>query len=91
MIGRYVLTPEVFDHIERLRPGAGGELQLTDAIAGLIAEQSVSGCISTGVRYDVGRKLDFLRANVALALAREDLGPELRAWLRTVVAEDDAR
>ena len=49
------------------------------------------GCISTGVRYDVGRKLDFLRANVALALAREDLGPELRAWLRTVVAEDDAR
>jgi len=88
IIGRYVLTPEVFDHIERLRPGAGGELQLTDAISALITHQTVSGCVSPGLRYDVGRKLDFLRANVALALARPDLGPELRAWLRSVVLDD---
>ncbi|MFM8972289.1 MAG: UTP--glucose-1-phosphate uridylyltransferase GalU [Actinomycetota bacterium] len=87
IIGRYVLTPEVFDHIERLQPGAGGELQLTDAISALLDHQVVSGCVSPGLRYDVGRKLDFLRANVALALDRTDLGPELLAWLRTVVAD----
>jgi UTP--glucose-1-phosphate uridylyltransferase len=81
IIGRYVLTPEVFTMLDRITPGNGGEFQLTDAIALLLGEQPVFGYVSRSVRYDVGRKLDFLRANIALALERPDLGPPLRAWL----------
>jgi UTP--glucose-1-phosphate uridylyltransferase len=81
IIGRYVLAPEVFTMLDRIEPGSGGELQLTDAIALLLAEQAVFGYVSRSVRYDVGRKLDFLRANIALALEHPDLGPPLRAWL----------
>jgi UTP--glucose-1-phosphate uridylyltransferase len=85
VIGRYVFTPEIFDALDRIEPGAGGELQLTDAIALLLGEQDVFGYLCAGGRYDVGQKLDYLHANIELALDREDLGPQLAEWLRDLV------
>ena len=86
IIGRYVFTPEIFTMLDRIEPGRGGELQLTDAIAMLLQEQSVFGCNCRRGRYDVGQKIDFLRANVELALDRADLGPAFGSWLRDYVA-----
>ena len=81
VMGRYVFTPEIFDALEQLQPGAGGELQLTDAIGMLLKEQTVYGHVFEDGRYDIGNKLDYLRATVELALEREDLGPPFRAFL----------
>jgi UTP--glucose-1-phosphate uridylyltransferase len=81
VIGRYVFTPEIFDALDRITPGAGGELQLTDAIALLLESQTVFGRVFEHGRYDTGKKLDFLRATVELALDRPDLGPEFQAFL----------
>ena len=78
-MGRYVFTPAIFESIDRTKPGAGGEIQLTDAIGGLLPELDVYGYTFDEGRYDIGSKLDYLRATVELALAREDLGPEFRA------------
>ena len=86
VIGRYVFAPEIFDMLDRIEPGRGGELQLTDAIALLLEEQPVFAYKCTRGRFDVGQKLDFLRASIELALDRDDLGPELGAWLRDLVA-----
>ena len=86
--GRYVFTPEIFDMLDRIQPGRGGELQLTDAIALLLESQSVFGTITEGGRYDVGQKLDFLRATVELALQRSDLGEAFGAWLREFVQRE---
>jgi UTP--glucose-1-phosphate uridylyltransferase len=86
VIGRYVFAPEIFDALDRIEPGAGGELQLTDAIALLLDEgQRVYARRCGDGRYDVGHKLDFLHANIELALDREDLGPPLAAWLGELV------
>jgi UTP--glucose-1-phosphate uridylyltransferase len=86
VIGRYVFAPEIFDALDRIKPGAGGELQLTDAIALLLDEgQRVYAKRCGDGRYDVGHKLDFLHANIELALDREDLGPPLAAWLGELV------
>jgi UTP--glucose-1-phosphate uridylyltransferase len=85
--GRYVFTPEIFTMLDRIQPGRGGELQLTDAIQMLIEHESVFGVRCRRGRYDVGQKVDFLRANVELALDRPDLGPEFGAWLRGYVAQ----
>ncbi|MEQ1786722.1 MAG: UTP--glucose-1-phosphate uridylyltransferase GalU [Acidimicrobiales bacterium] len=81
VMGRYVFTPDIFDSIDRTKPGAGGEIQLTDAIGGLLPELEVYGYTFDEGRYDIGSKLDYLRATVELALARDDLGPEFREWL----------
>jgi len=86
IIGRYVFTPEIFTMLDLIEPGRGGELQLTDAIALLLEHQSVFGCNCRRGRYDVGQKIDFLRANVELALDRADLGPAFGEWLREYVA-----
>jgi UTP--glucose-1-phosphate uridylyltransferase len=88
VIGRYVFTPGIFDAIERITPGVGGELQLTDAISLLLETESVFGRVFTHGRYDIGQKLDFLRANIELALDRADLGPGLREILRDIVERD---
>lgn len=85
VIGRYVFTPSIFDALERIDPGAGGELQLTDAIGLLLAKEPVFGCTFETGRYDIGQKIDFLRANVELALDRPELGPELSAFLADLV------
>ena len=87
VIGRYVFTPGIFDALERITPGVGGELQLTDAIELLIQSEPVFGRVFTHGRYDIGQKLDFLRANIEIALDRPDLGPELADYLRALVRD----
>ena len=85
VIGRYVLTPGIFECLERTEPGRGGEIQLTDGIALLMKEEPVYGIVFEKGRFDVGNKLDYLKANIELALERPDLGPPLRAFLRELV------
>ena len=82
IIGRYILTPRIFEMIESIKPGAGGELQLTDAIKMLLQYEKVYGFHYEGKRHDAGDKLGFLKATVELALKREDLGPPFREWLQ---------
>jgi UTP--glucose-1-phosphate uridylyltransferase len=82
VVGRYVLTPEVFDALEDVEPGYGGEIQLTDALAKLVRSQGVYGYTFDQGRYDIGMKIDYLRATVEIALQRDDLGPAFREFLR---------
>ena len=89
VIGRYVFTPDIFDALDRITPGVGGELQLTDAISLLLGGASVYGRIFTDGRYDIGKPLGFLQANIELALQRADIGPELADYLRRLVHERD--
>ncbi|MBI3450684.1 MAG: UTP--glucose-1-phosphate uridylyltransferase GalU [Acidobacteria bacterium] len=84
IIGRYILTPEVFDHLERVQPDRKGERQLTDGLRSLLREQAIYGYRFSGKRYDTGNKLGFLKATVEFALKREDLGGEFREYLRGV-------
>jgi UTP--glucose-1-phosphate uridylyltransferase len=85
VIGRYVLTPEIFDAIRETPPDPGGEVQLTDAIALLARQQAVYAQVFEGERYDIGKRLDYLRATVELAVDRDDVGPEFRAFLADLV------
>ena len=87
IIGRYVLTPNVFEILERTEPGKGGEIQLTDALQELAVTDGVLGVIFRGRRYDTGDRLDYIKAIVQLAADREDLGPDLRPWLKEFAAE----
>jgi UTP--glucose-1-phosphate uridylyltransferase len=84
VVGRYILTPRVFHHLEHAKPGAGGEIQLTDGIAGLLAEEDVFAHEFDGVRYDCGSKLGYLQANLQIALKHPEVGAEFRAYLRDV-------
>ena len=84
-IGRYVLTPEVFGALRVTEPGKGGEVQLTDAINMLAREQAVYAYVFENGRFDVGNKLDYLRATVEMAIDREDVGGEFRAYLADLV------
>ena len=84
VLGRYVLTPDIFPAIEATPPGAGGEIQVTDAIAALI-DDGVYGYRFTSGRYDTGNKLDYLKTIVEYALVRDDLGPDFRAYLHEVL------
>jgi UTP--glucose-1-phosphate uridylyltransferase len=84
VIGRYVLSPRVFDLLERIPKGAGGELQLTDGIKGLLEFEKVYGYTFEGKRYDAGDKAGMLQATVDFALKRDDLGPALREHLKQV-------
>lgn len=86
VIGRYVLSPSVFEVLERTSPGKGGEIQLTDALQVLAEDpqEGVIGVVFTGRRFDTGDKVDYIKAVVELALERDDLGPELRPWLKSL-------
>jgi UTP--glucose-1-phosphate uridylyltransferase len=84
-IGFYVLTPEIFDMLRETAPDKGGEVQLTDAINALAQQQTVYAFVFEGLRYDIGKKLDYLRATVELAIDREDIGPDFRAILAELV------
>ncbi len=88
VVGRYVLTPEVFDALEGVQPGYGGEIQLTDALAKLVRTQGVYGYTFDKGRYDIGMKIDYLRATVEIALMREDLGPQFRAFLQDLCSRE---
>jgi len=81
VIGRYVLTPRIFAHLERATPGAGGEIQLTDGIASLLQEERVLAYRFRGVRYDCGSKLGYLQATVALGRRHPEVGASFSAWL----------
>ena len=81
VIGRYILTGRIFDHLRQLKPGAGGELQLTDAIASLLQEEAVLAYQFKGVRYDCGSKLGYLQATVELGLKHPEVGAEFAAFL----------
>jgi len=82
IIGRYILTPRIFEMLETIKPGAGGELQLTDGIKALLQYEKVYGFTYEGKRHDAGDKLGFLKATVEFALKRDDLGPKFREWLK---------
>ena len=84
IIGRYILTPEIFDAIERTKAGHGGEIQITDAIRLLLDEQPVYAYKFKGTRYDAGDKLGFLKATVEFTLKREDLGADFRDYLKSL-------
>ena len=84
IVGRYLFTPRIFETLKQVQPGVGGEIQLTDAIALLLKEEPVMGLIFEDGRFDIGKKIDYLRATVELALARPDLGPELRVILADI-------
>jgi len=84
IVGRYVLTPGVFAELEKIKPGAGGELQLTDGILGLLKHEKVYGYTFEGKRYDAGDKFGMLQATVEFALNRQDLGPKFREYLKTL-------
>ena len=93
IIGRYVLKPEVFDVLEKTEPGKGNEIQLTDALQVLAADDEIAGgvygVIFRGRRYDTGDRLDYIKAIVQLALDREDLGADLGPWLKDFAANLD--
>jgi UTP--glucose-1-phosphate uridylyltransferase len=81
VVGRYVLTPRIFHHLRHIERGAGGELQLTDAIAALLQEQQVLAYEFTGTRYDCGSKLGYLEATVEYALKHPEVASEFNAYL----------
>lgn len=90
IIGRYLLTPAIFPVLERTRPGKGGEIQLTDALKEVAADPQnvdVYGVIFRGRRYDTGDKLDYIKSIVRIAADRQDLGPQLRPWLKEFSSE----
>jgi UTP--glucose-1-phosphate uridylyltransferase len=89
VVGRYVLPPEIFDAIRRIKPGAGDEIQLTDAMALLLAEGvPVHGIVYRGTRYDTGLPLGYLQAVVQIAAQRSDLGPPFVKWLKEYVRQE---
>lgn len=91
-IGRYVLRPEVFEVLEHTQPGAGGEIQLTDALIELAKDPEQYGgvvaVVYDGRRFDTGNKLEYLKANIELAMRHEGIGPDLAEWLREFVARN---
>ncbi len=84
VIGRYVLPPRIFEILEQVKPGVGGEIQLTDGLAVLAREDGLLGYRFEGDRYDAGDRLGYLKANVAFAMKRPELAAALREWLREV-------
>lgn len=85
VLGRYVLTPEIFDYLENQEPGAGGEIQLTDSIKSLMVSQSVYAYDFEGIRYDVGDKFGFIKATVEYALERDELKDKIQTYLKELV------
>jgi UTP--glucose-1-phosphate uridylyltransferase len=84
IIGRYILTPAIFDVLEKTQVGKGGELQLTDGMKSLLKQEKMYAYVYEGKRHDTGDKLGFLKATVEFALKRDDLGGPLKEYLRTL-------
>ena len=85
IVGRYILTPRIFEILENTSPGKNGEIQLTDAMAQLMKEDGFLGYKFEGERFDAGDKLGFLKANINFALKRPDLEPRLKEYLRSIL------
>jgi UTP--glucose-1-phosphate uridylyltransferase len=90
IVGRYLLTPRIWAAIDRVRPGYGGELQITDALQIVAAEEGLYAYRFQGTRFDTGRPLSFLQASIELALRRPDVAPGLRAYLRGLNLEGES-
>lgn len=88
ILGRYILTPRIFDILDEVKPGANGEIQLTDAISKLKEYEAVYAYNFTGKRYDVGEKMGFIKTTIEFALQRADLRAELLEYLRDIVAQE---
>lgn len=82
ILGRYIITPALFDILDATKPGKGNEIQLTDALNTLAAQETMTACIFSGRRYDVGDQLGFIEANIEFGLKRQDIGPALAAYLK---------
>ncbi|PTQ55657.1 MAG: UTP--glucose-1-phosphate uridylyltransferase [Candidatus Carbobacillus altaicus] len=89
IMGRYILTPRIFEILDSLPPGAGGEIQLTDALARLNAHEAIYAYEFEGTRYDVGEKFGFIQTTIEFALMRDDLREDVLAYLRQVVAREE--
>ena len=89
IVGRYVLTPDIFDFLARGRPGAGGEIQLTDALLALNKKRKMFGYEFEGTRYDLGDRVGYLTAQIGFGLKRPELADNLRAWLRMTLDSDE--
>lgn len=87
-LGRYVITPEVFKILEQTKPGKGGEIQLTDALRVMAKNGNVYAYNFKGKRYDTGNKLGYLKATVEFALRRDDIGPEFRQYLKSLLMDN---
>ncbi|NLZ73473.1 MAG: UTP--glucose-1-phosphate uridylyltransferase GalU [Bacteroidales bacterium] len=88
ILGRYIITPRIFDYLETQEAGAGGEIQLTDALKNLSEEEAMYAYNFIGKRYDVGNKMGFLQATVEFALNRDDLNDEFMAYLHSILGQD---
>ena len=86
IVGRYLLTPKIFNYLESAAPGKGGEIQLTDAMARLMKDEGFIGYLFEGKRYDAGDKFGFIQANIAYALKRPDIAPRLKAYLKELLS-----
>lgn len=86
IVGRYLLTPEIFEILEKTDPGKGGEIQLTDAMSQLMKQQGFIGYKFEGERYDAGDKFGFLQANIAYAMKRPDIAPKLMEYMKYLVS-----
>ena len=84
IIGRYVLSPRIFKVLENTPPGQGGEIQLTDALQGLLNHEKMFAYEIEGIRHDAGTPLGWLKANIALGLKNKGIGPELKKYLKTL-------
>ncbi len=84
VVGRYILTPRIFHHLENIKPGAGGEIQLTDGIASLLSEEQVLAYRYDGTRYDCGSKLGYLQASVVFGRRHPEVGADFDAYLKTL-------
>ena len=85
IVGRYVLTSEIFDTLAAVKPGALGEIQLTDALSMLIEYQEIVACLVRGPRYDVGNPMGLLKASVSIAIQDQETGQEFADFLRTLL------
>jgi UTP--glucose-1-phosphate uridylyltransferase len=88
VVGRYILTPRIFHHLDNVKPGAGGEIQLTDGISALLAEEQILAYRYDGVRYDCGSKAGYMEATVRLGLRHPEVGPEFKKLLEKIVNEE---
>jgi UTP--glucose-1-phosphate uridylyltransferase len=91
IVGRYILTPRIFDLLEKTQPGSGGEIQLTDAMAQLREEEGIVGYEFKGRRYDTGDQFGFLRANIDFALKRKELEPRLLEYMKSLIESRGAK
>lgn len=87
VVGRYILTPEIFDCLQNLEPGRGGEIQLTDGIAALLQKEKVFAYRFKGKRFDCGSKLGYMKANVEFGLQHPEIGNEFAAYLKQLSLE----